>query len=42
MSELDLPRGALVVMIKRDTGAVIAGGSTVIKKDDTLVLSMPK
>lgn len=40
--ELDLPQGALVVMIKRDTGAVIAGGNTVIKKNDTLVLSMPK
>ena len=31
VSELDLPQGALVVMIKRDSGAVIAGGNTVVK-----------
>ena len=42
ISEANMPLGALVLMIKRNHITIVPKGNTVIKADDTLILSVPQ
>ncbi len=42
ISEINMPLGSLVIMIKRNHMTVVPNGNTIIKEDDTLILSVPQ
>lgn len=42
ISNVNMPLGSLVLMIKRNHMTIVPNGSTVIKAEDTLILSIPE